>query len=1188
VQRQWADPGRVLGRALQRAALGVLLLSVTHTGRGGALVTYTTHDGFEGGGVGPIAEAPNGNIWVGAAAGVFEFDGQWIAHAEAGGPEHDSIYGLDVDRAGNLWAANGKGVYRWDSARWQLYKEVRLGSARLRAQTGLRCAPNGEVWVTGADRRIYRFRAGTWHSYGLEAGLPDDYGTSVACDQRSYPWVTFELGDVARFDGQSWRVWTSTERPWNRSRWGGTVYATSIAVDRRTNVWVGTWDGVFVFDGEQWRENSPRVLSEAEELCIQSVATDPGGRVWVGSFSQGVFYFDGDRWRHLSRENYALPGDFVITVFADSRDHLWVSDRGARVHRLAFGEEATALTRQNARESALRVVRTGTGDLWVATGYSWVSSYLYGGAELRRYRANGALEIFTAGVSNLLTKEVRDLKLGPDGTLWVATACGLFRWDQTEFVPCSVRAGKELAFSGCAYRADPTDQGRKEKWFLSPGKGEGWSELELPVWPKPDYGLVKRDSAGWYCVRFDVPRSCEGWDLLFLAGQANDEDEVYFNGSRIGSSSMQTRQDMADIIYVVPHTLVRAGAENLLHIRLRGTLQPATTLQKPRLTPIQRLTEAMDLTAMAVDREGRVWVSTRTGQFACYDGRSWAALLISMPEFAHERFSAPCLLVDQHGCFWVGSSNVLMALPRGAKRAVEPASLPEMRGGFPRLRSMRALGEDRSGALWFATDAGLGKWSDSTWSFAEWPFMPHKQMRVCLAFDSRGRVWVGSCCRELLAFNGQNWSAEASVGLPGQGISNLALDGERGLWIASRSGGLSYHHFDVAAPHVKLTAPPTQVSSAGKVMLSWEGWDQWQETLREDLRYIWRLDKGPWSEPQSTTIAFLDSLKPGPHQFAVKALDRDLNESEASLAAFSVAWPVWKQGWFLGLVGGLALLAVLSAAFALSRHQRLKAACADLGTSTVALEKANAKLRELDELKTQFLSNVSHELRTPLTSIKGSADNLLDGIVGELSRPQREYVELIRTGTHRLIPFVEDLLDLSRIENDRMELVRQPIQVDRLLEQTVKGLQSLASEQQITLRLEQRGTQLTVQVDADRISQVITNLVENALRYTPAGGTVTIAAEQADSAYARILVTDTGSGIPEGEQGRIFEKFYQVQGQALPRHHGAGLGLSIAKGIVEAHAGSIGVKNNPDGGSVFWFTLPLVADAATTLGRKPS
>ena len=122
----------VLGRALHTVALGVLLLGVTHTGRGGALVTFSAGNWFEGGWVGPIAEAPNGNIWVGAAAGVFEFNGQWIAHAEAGGPEHDSIYGLDADRLGNIWAANEKGVYRWGSARWQLYKEVHLGSARLR------------------------------------------------------------------------------------------------------------------------------------------------------------------------------------------------------------------------------------------------------------------------------------------------------------------------------------------------------------------------------------------------------------------------------------------------------------------------------------------------------------------------------------------------------------------------------------------------------------------------------------------------------------------------------------------------------------------------------------------------------------------------------------------------------------------------------------------------------------------------------------------------------------------------------------------------------------------------------------------------------------------------------------------------------------------------------------------------
>jgi signal transduction histidine kinase/sugar lactone lactonase YvrE len=1167
----------------------VLLAATCDTALGSTLVTFTARDGFTGGKVRAFAESSNGNVWVGTDHGLFEFDGRWIAHAEAGGPGSNVVQGLSVDRSGNVWAGGPDGICRWNKRQWQAFPGVLMGWARLRPQPGLQCTPKGEVWVMGADRRVYCLQGKAWDSYGPEQRLPDDYGLALACDQRGHVWATFEQGDVARFDGRGWQVWRTPDRPWGVAQSGRPVYATSVGVDSRTNVWVGTWNGLFRYDGQHWQEFSPTALVEPEGLCIQSLTIDRRDRLWYASFSQGILCLDGQQWRQLCTANDSLPNDFVTAVFADSRGHIWFGDRTGRLHRLASDCETTPLRHHlgNLRLSAWRVSLDAAGALWIATGYSWINTYLYNGTELRRYHADGSFEAFCSGRTNLLTDGIRDLKSGPDGTLWLATVCGLMRWEKGKFVPCSFQTGPQLTLSDCAYRADVGDRGRKEEWFRSPGDGEGWIPLPPTVWLDEDYALVKPDRAGWYRLRFEVPPSAAGWDLLCVAGGAHDDQELYCNGDPVGSSRAEDGIEMANLVYLVPQNLIRPGAENLLHLRLQGFYGPTTGLKRPHLIPIKGFLKAMDLTALDVDREGRVWVSTRTGGFARYDGNSWAELPIALPGLAGDPLVPPALHADRQGALWVGTSNAVYVLPREAKAAVEAAELPETRGRFPRLKGVSAIEEDKAGALWFAADAGLGKWAESSWTLHEWPFKGHERMRLRLAFDARGRVWVGTCCDGLLCFDGQHWSASDMYrGLGSQGIYDVLADGAKGLWVASQTAGLSYYRFDLAPPHVRLAVFATQVGSAGKAMFTWEGWDQWLETPREDLRYLWRLDQGRWSAPQASAYAFLDSLPPGPHQFAVKALDRDLNESEASLAAFSVAWPVWKQGWFLGLVGGLGLLVVLSAAFAWSRHQRLKAACADLGTSTVALEKANTQLRELDQLKTQFLSNVSHELRTPLTSIKGSADNLLDGIVGKLSPPQREYVELIRSGTHRLIPFVDDLLDLARIENGRIELARQPVQAGLMLEQTVKGLKPLASEQQVTLRLEPPVDRLTVLADADRISQVITNLVGNALRFTPAEGKVTVTAEQVDSAFARISVTDTGPGIPADERGRIFEKFYQVQGQALPRHHGAGLGLSIAKGIVEAHGGVIGVRNNPGGGSVFWFTLPLVADGASTSGQE--
>ena len=206
-----------------------------------------------------------------------------------------------------------------------------------------------------------------------------------------------------------------------------------------------------------------------------------------------------------------------------------------------------------------------------------------------------------------------------------------------------------------------------------------------------------------------------------------------------------------------------------------------------------------------------------------------------------------------------------------------------------------------------------------------------------------------------------------------------------------------------------------------------------------------------------------------------------------------------------------------------------------------------------------------------------SVQMLLDGIAGEVTTEQREYLGLVSTSTNRLARLINDLLDLSRIDAAKMELRLEAVILDLLLEQTLESLQSLAEERGLTLSLEKKAEHIRARGDADRISQVVTNLVGNALKYTPAGGAVTIILEGGPT-IAMVSVTDTGQGIPQDELDRIFDKFHQARTEVRLKRGGTGLGLSIAKGIVEAHGGTIGVKSEVGSGSTFWFTLPLADD----------
>jgi len=237
---------------------------------------------------------------------------------------------------------------------------------------------------------------------------------------------------------------------------------------------------------------------------------------------------------------------------------------------------------------------------------------------------------------------------------------------------------------------------------------------------------------------------------------------------------------------------------------------------------------------------------------------------------------------------------------------------------------------------------------------------------------------------------------------------------------------------------------------------------------------------------------------------------------------------------------------------------------------------ANERLKELDKMKSYFVSNVSHELRTPLTAIKGSVDNMLDGLTGLLNDKQVRYIRRMKTNTDRLARLITDLLDLSVIEAGRVELKPASLPLVSLVQEVTETLRPVAEEKLIHLELEVAlsDNALTVWADRDKVTQVLTNLIGNALKFTPPQGNAYVAVHKNDSQWVRVSVTDAGPGIPPEETGRIFDAFYQLVQAGGPKTRGTGLGLAIAKSLVEMHGGKIWVESEVGKGSTFSFTLP--------------
>ena len=228
---------------------------------------------------------------------------------------------------------------------------------------------------------------------------------------------------------------------------------------------------------------------------------------------------------------------------------------------------------------------------------------------------------------------------------------------------------------------------------------------------------------------------------------------------------------------------------------------------------------------------------------------------------------------------------------------------------------------------------------------------------------------------------------------------------------------------------------------------------------------------------------------------------------------------------------------------------------------------------EIDEMKTDFISIASHEMRTPMTSIKGSIELLLGGYAGELPAESTELLGICLTAVDRLIRLINDLLDISKIESGKMELHLTRLNMVDCVNKSMRSLQSLADVNKVTIRADRGNGLPDVMGDRDRLEQIITNLLSNALKYSPPEKDVWIRTVQKE-ALVCVSVSDEGPGIPPDQVGRVFDRFQQLAGAKK----GTGLGLAIARALVEQHRGRMWVESELGKGTTFYFEIPATTE----------
>ncbi len=636
-------------------------------------------------------------------------------------------------------------------------------------------------------------------------------------------------------------------------------------------------------------------------------------------------------------------------------------------------------------------------------------------------------------------------------------------------------------------------------------------------------------------------------------------------------------------------------------------------------------------------KQGGVLISgSHAGQMACawFDGFRW-----QRKQFADCGVIAEprALFQAADGTIWIGSHLdeihsqdfqgwAHITLPASVDNEIEYVHIPPPAG---QRELCYGIGQTADGSLWFA-GRRLWKLDGDNWNIVEGPPQINASIKDWLQVMPNGSLWVGSRSFGIFQFDGTRWEQVTTEnGLLSNRIVSFASAGPNRTWVATDKGfclfdgqqwvkavmpeiatmsretgdlrrtgdgsvwinRFPYKWFeaniygelsepsevafrtvryipDQRAPTTRITLVQDQVAPPGNLMVQWKGADPGQVTDEHQLQYSWRMDSQPWSSYSAETTQVLLSVPSGAHNIEVRARDLDLNvEPTPARASFTVLVPVWRQPWFLATM--LCMFAVIGGLlFYLVRlHEQ----------HSVAIERAHAEQAEqVSAARLRFFTNISHEFRTPLTLILGPLEKLLGNEAIAKSSQHRSLLELVKRNAGRLLDLVNQLLDLRKLDAGAMRLQATQADIVEFVKREVESFDHMAIDKNIDLQFESNAVYQLSYFDNDKLRKILSNLISNAIKYTPPCGQV-IVQLSLTTEHAEFAISDTGVGIAPQELPLIWDRFYRAQNDRDAAQTGTGVGLALTKELVELHDGSIEVESHLQKGSLFRVRLPMLA-----------
>lgn len=1018
--------------------------------------------------------------------------------------------------------------------------------------------------------------------YNVSHGLPSNWITTISQDSKGYLWVGGD-GGMAVYDGVSfktvgshsgalplvWRVLESRKSP-------GTMYVgthvqglkiirngqiTGISLgsgpstntigrmmeDQEGTLWCGTSWGVFRIQGDSAVLFKTGIDTGWTGLLHQT----RNGTILIGLESALFEYSPASG--SLQRSAYNVPDLQLVSVLEDEDGTLWFGSRQGVIVKVVDGKVAAQV--QTGLRELPSIAGDREGNLWLATyrGVLKVSKNDFPNGELllltteNGLQENDIIVCFTDREDNLWVG-------GKSKGLSKLAYRHIVRFKIGNLIPDIINKSVAAHKSGHIFVAGPNRL--CEFWRHRDGT---WRQHVHGVQPVggPREG---RGFRGAYSVDF----APDG--LLWFA----------FEGGGLRG-------------YRVTH---RTGNPSLL-------------------APVKSMTPGKEIPigsplGIFISSNNQLWYNKRSGPLVQIDLSS--GRVVATHEIGGEIHggTVQSLCELPNGDLWVGRFNGGVSVLTRNNITYTISRIITTRDGLVHDR-VRSVARRRNGDIWVGTRFnGISIFRNGRFRTigAESGLMNNAVWRM--TEDEEGRMWIGTSVGVQYTEPDSNLLLHHPR-LSGEQIESIGfIPGKRTIWTLT-SGELTL--FEYGAERGAIIPP--LVSIAGLRINGIDREPSQGQTFShaenfcvirfsgisfkdpEGLQFRYRLLglDTTWHEPTRQRTVTFGSLQPGDYRFELQAMTADGTESDApATLSFTILPPWYLSPWSIGLYvvfGSLSVFLYIKVRTRkLERHSHeLERIVAERTAEVVAqrnrLHEQAEKLREVDVQKSHFFANISHEFRTPLTVILGHLDRLMKKEGGE---QVKDYTVMDRNA-RRLLHFINQLLDLSKIEAGGMTLRAANTDIVAFVKRTTGSLSSYAQHKGIALTFNGLPPEATghsavfVYFDHDKIEKVLVNLISNALKFTPHGGTVDVSLTSGHAVngvtYVEIAVKDTGTGIPASKLPYVFDRFYQVEDYTRPGYEGTGIGLALVKELVELHHGSVSVQSTEGKGTTFTVRLPL-------------